>query len=311
MLPIFLITGRAVWFVARNAFTLFRLSWLPIVLLMAAAYAMAYGVAHVSPGMQLKEMFETDVFAAAMLTDVLLQGLAFSVIAVAVHRIVLFDDRKPGQYFAFPFGATEFIYVLMGAMTIVALLVPILFANVAVEMLLAWTGVSRGALTENPPVLAAAAVLGLTTYIAFIWLSLRLMLWPPAVVANNKLSLGEAWRLSRGNVFALLALAIASSVAFLVLGGAVAIAAAQTGAIDTLDLSKTLAFEGTPEARLTRIVEHRVNPHVIAYEFAFQFFVTTYAVAVLSYAYKALQGFDIDLPINGQQPGSGGMTPAF
>lgn len=199
----------------------------------------------------------------------------------------------------------------MGAMTIVALLVPILFANVAVEMLLAWTGVSRGALTENPPVLAAAAVLGLTTYIAFIWLSLRLMLWPPAVVANNKLSLGEAWRLSRGNVFALLALAIASSVAFLVLGGAVAIAAAQTGAIDTLDLSKTLAFEGTPEARLTRIVEHRVNPHVIAYEFAFQFFVTTYAVAVLSYAYKALQGFDIDLPINGQQPGSGGMTPAF
>lgn len=310
MLPIFQITGRAVWFVASNAFTLFRLSWLPIALLIAAEYAMAYGVAHVSSGMPLKAMLDTVAFAALIWADLLLQALALSVVAVAVHRIILFDDRRPGQYFAFPFGGTEFRYVLMGAMTLVALLVPILSAGLVIDAL-RWRAVQGGPPSENTALLAATAAVGFVAFVVFMWLSLRLMVWPPAIVANNRLSFSEAWGLSRGNVFALLALTIASSVAFLVLGGAVAITAAQTGAIDTLDLGKTLAFEGTPEAKLSRIVENRVNPHVVAYEFALQFFVTTYAVAVLSYAYKALQGFDIDLPINGQQPGSGGIAPAF
>jgi hypothetical protein len=110
-------------------------------------------------------------------------------------------------------------------------------------------------------------------------------------------------------VFALFALGVASVATFIVVGGIVVIAAAQAGAVDALDLGKKLILEATPEARLSRVVEYRVNPHVIAYEFAFQFFVTTYTVAVLSYAYKALKGFDIDLPIDSQAPDAPDLEP--
>ena len=60
-------------------------------------------------------MSEGTAFSVASLTTLLLEGLALSVVAVRVHRIILFNDRRPGEYFAFPFGKTEILYVLMGA----------------------------------------------------------------------------------------------------------------------------------------------------------------------------------------------------
>lgn len=299
MLPIFQITGRAVWFVASDAFTLFRLCWLPLALLVTAQYAMAYGVAHVSAGKPLNAIMESDAFAAAIWTEILLQGLALSVIAVTVHRIILFDDRRPNQYFAFPFGQTELLYVLMGGLSFAAIVVPAVTVGLAFAAVATLTG--DVPLAKGPPeLIALATIVGLAAYILALWLTLRLMLWPPTVVASNRLAFGDAWRLSDGNVLALFALGLASSITFIAIGGVVAIAAVQAGAVEALDLSKTLIFEGTPEARLARVVENRVNAQIIAYDFAFQFFVATYTVAVLSYAYKALKGFDMDLPIDRQ-----------
>ncbi|MBP6014460.1 MAG: hypothetical protein KBA31_19685 [Alphaproteobacteria bacterium] len=300
MVPIFQITGRAVWFVFSDLLTLFRLCWLPIGLLLATQYGLAYAVAHVSAGMQLEEMMETDAFAAVEFVDLLLQGLALSVIAVAVHRIILFGDRRPDQYFAFPFGKTEFLYVLMGGLSIAAILVLVGILGVGFAIVGTAAGADVTRLTESTPLTIAAVIVALIGYVALVWLALRLMVWPPAVVANNRLSFGEAWRLSKGNALALLALSIASSIAFIAIGGVVLIAGQRAGALDALDLGKALQFDDSIGAKLARLLEHRINPHVIAFEFAFKFFIATYTVAIISYAYKTLKGFDIDAPIDGQ-----------
>ena len=302
MVPIFQITGRAIWFVLSNLFTLFRLSWLPIGLLLATQYGLAFSVIQVSPGMELEVMKESDTLAAAEFVDLLLQGLALSVVAVGVHRIILFGERRPDQYFVFPFGRTEFLYVIMGGLTIAAVLVLVAIIGGGFAFAATLVGADITRTMESTPLTIAAIAVGIIGYVVLIWLTLRLMVWPPTVVANNRLSFGEAWELSRGNALALFGLSIASSIAFVIIGSGVLIAANQLGAVDALDLrnSSMFTFDDTLAAKLARLFEHRVNLHLIAYEFAFKFFVATYTVAIISYAYKTLKGFDIDAPIDGQ-----------
>jgi hypothetical protein len=301
MLPIFQITGRSVWFVASNLFTLLRLSWLPLAVLLAAQYALAYSVMHASPGLSAKALADTDAYTAATMAVALLMGLSLSVVAVAVHRIILFGDRRPGHYFAFPFGKTEFIYVLMGALSFVAVLLVVMALSLGAMVLIDAGGgdtTDLRKLVESYPFAAIPVIL--LVYVVALWLSLRLAVWPPAVVANNKLSLGEAWGLSRGNALALLGLLIASTVTFIAIGAAVLMTASRTGLEQLLELTDRLEFDTSIDAKIARLLEGRVNPPAIAFEFVSQFFVATYTVAILSYAYKALKGLDIDAPIDAQ-----------
>jgi hypothetical protein len=315
MLPIFQITGRAVWFVASNAFTLFRLSWLPLTVLLAAQYALAYGVIHASPGVGAKALEDTDAYTAASLAEALLMGLALSVVAVAVHRIILFDDRRPNQYFSFPFGKTEFTYVLMGALTFVTIMMlAIALLGSAIIFLVHVVGGDRSDLSaffKSYPFITIPVALLICAGV--LWFALRLTVWPPAVVANNKLSFGEAWNLSRGNALALFGLLIASTVAFYALGGAILIAASKTEMAAAVDLVDRGYLDLSISAKIARLLEGRTNPHIIAFEFATQFFMATYTVAILSYAYKALKGLDIYRPIDGQaadEPGDPDFAPA-
>lgn len=301
MLPIFQITGRAVWFVVNNLFTLFRLSWLPLTLLLVAQYALAYGVVHASPGVSVKALNETDAYTAAILAEALLMGLALSVVAVAVHRIILFGERRPNQYFSFPFGRTEFTYVLMGALTFVAaMMVVTILGGGAIALLSAGGGDASDipTLVQSYPLVAIPLII--LIYVAVLWLTLRLTVWPPAVVANNRLSFGEAWNLSRGNALALFGLLIASAVAFYAIGGAILIVASKTNMAEVLELTARPYLDTSIDAKIARLIEGRTNPHIVALEFFTQFFLATYTVAILSYAYKALKGLDIDHPINSQ-----------
>jgi hypothetical protein len=236
------------------------------------------------------------------MAEALLIGLALSVVAVAVHRIILFGDRRPDQYFAFPFGKTEFTYVLMGALSIIAIMTVGFGLGSATVLLVQLGGGDTSdlrALVESYPFIAIpVAVL---IYAAALWLTLRLTIWPPAVVANNKLSFGEAWNLSRGNALALFGLLVASGVTFYALGGAILIAASKTGMAQVLELTEGFYLDTSIDAKVKRLLEGRTNPHIVAFEFVTQFFVATYTVAILSYAYKALKGLDIDLPIDGSR----------
>jgi len=309
-LPIFGITGRSLWFVVANIFTLFRLCWLPLAMLIATTYAMAYGVASETPPVKTA----ANALMFATLTEIILNGIVLSVVAVHVHRVILFNDRRPGVYFAFPFGRTELLYVVMGTLTYVAL--ALLIGIIAFTYYMLNNMAPRGAAliiaamveaaAPTPPIdpwaIARIAAVYIVGVVLSLWFMLRLTVWPPAVVANNRLSLGEAWRLSKGNVLALLGLMIASTLAYLavvfafvmIVGVVVATSEnADTAWIDAFNVdlvSKArLATEGKP-----------VNPNAVLFEFFYLLTATAYTVAILSFAYKALKGFDVDNAIDGQ-----------
>jgi hypothetical protein len=320
-LQILAITGRAVWFVLANLFTLFRLNWLPIVLLVGAQWLVAYAVAWASPGATFEAASETWIFAGGTWTTLLLQGIALSVVAVAVHRIILFGDKRPGHYFGFPFGRTELLYALMGVLTVVFIfaLVIALFAGVAIAGAMT-LGESGGpvldALTEGrtddvpDPVLAVLGLAAFVGYIALVWLSLRLAVWPPAVVANDRLALGEAWGLTKGQVFAMFGLLLLSTFVVLVPMAAVSYLTAGVGVTP----NEALPFAPF-DANVKYALAHPASapdPNMLLIAFAMNFLFATYTIAVLSYAYKALKGFDPDLPIDAQDGlvGYGGFQPA-
>ena len=308
-LPIAAVTGRALWFVIANAFTLFRLTWLPLVVLLATEWAIAYWLAwHAPSGTTLETLLADPANALIDLGTLVLEGLALSVVAVRVHRIILFSDRRPGEYFAFPFGKTEILYVLMGALSftlIIVFVVAVIFAGVALGV------VPNESADSNPvvdlahsgkPLLVAVVVSG---YFVLVWLTLRLTVWPPAVVANNRLSLGEAWRLTRGKALAMLGLGIFSTFAIIVPIAAAAywtMTATEIGKIKNWDdFQAALPFAPFDE-KLTIALAHpgRIpDPNALLLELAANFLFTTYTIAILSYAYKALKGFDAHEPIDG------------
>lgn len=304
MLPVFGVTQRALWFVVTNLFTLFRLSWLPITALVAAGYGLAYGVIQVSPDMAQGAIEDSDLFAAAEFAELLLQGLALSVVAVSVHRIIPFDERGSGEYLAFPFGRTELLYVLMGAITY-AVLITILAVLVGGASVLVGVIAGKdptqlmltlvdGGVEKMPAMLSAVVAVG--TYVVAVWAMLRLTVWPPAVVANNRLSLAEALSLSKGNVLSLLALMVLSSAAFGAAAIVLAALAYREQNFDLLELVDGVSFGHKVE----RLLDASLNPNNLLFEFVFQFLATTYTVAVLSYAYKALKGYDLDTPLTQQ-----------
>ena len=123
-LPVFRTFGNAVGFTLWNCVTIFRLSWLPFGLYFAAIFGL---------GMAAQQILENKVDTGSLdfpivmigLTRVsifygaalLLQALATVAGAVAIHRVILFDDRKQGALASFAFGRTEFIYLVMATLT--------------------------------------------------------------------------------------------------------------------------------------------------------------------------------------------------
>lgn len=300
-LPVFAIIGRAIWFVIANLFTLFRLTWLPLALLIAAQHGLAHALVLASPGVPFEVLKETSGFATVVFTAMVLQGLALSVVAVRVHRVILFDDRRRGEYFAFPFGWTEILYVLMGAITFTITITAFLVAFLGISYL--FGAMDTGTLSmwkpdrsTDPSFIGPQAFIVIAT--AFVvWVTLRLTVWPPTVVATGRFSLGEALRLSWGNAWALFALLFFSTAVVFVV-----VMVAAFFSYYAKDVSFVLALAPTPEdLKVKNALMGPPKPTALLGEFTGNFLLTTYTVAILSYAYKALKGYELDLPIDQQQ----------
>jgi hypothetical protein len=224
-LPVFRVAGRAIGFTLWNSFTIFRLAWLPIVALFAAQIGLSAYIMQID-GETLRALPNPMTVAvivekalALNIANLVLQTIALAAVAVSIHRVILFDDRRPGQYFNFAFGKTELLYILMGVLT--ALLVTAVLAAVITPFVLVFSGgdpVGMFKKFADDPEAAPKAVIDamrgggmavffvfyIAAYILVIYLSLRLAAWPPAVVATNRISPSEPWQLTRGNVWRLI-----------------------------------------------------------------------------------------------------------
>ena len=292
MTPIFQITANAMWFVVANALTLLRLSWLPMTALIGATYGLAYAVAQVAP----PAAGDLDPHLLAAFTEAALSAIVLSIIAVHVHRIVLFDDRRPGFYFAFPFGRTEALYFVMGLLSILAFSVVVLTPTVAyhlatdtpLESLMPiWPDrESDAALPSDPLMVAVGIATRLAILIALYWVVLRLSLWPPAVVATNRLALGHALELSKGRALAMLGVLWAAGISYVVIGVGLIAAVNMLGVQAGYDLVGAYNAMSLDEKIIAAAAGRPISPFIVAFEFVYLLTATAYGVAILSFAYK-------------------------
>jgi hypothetical protein len=219
-LPVFRTAGNAIGFTLYNSFTIFRLAWFPFAALIVTEGALACALI-LSMGEKIDGLpspFKIgEVLESALALNIIvlvLQAIVIAAVAVSIHRVILFGDRRPGHYFNFSFSKTEFLYILMGVISTI-MFVTVLGVFFAPLMFLMASGDPLAlvkSISDNPQnlpkVLDGRIPFFLGTYfiaaIFIIYLSLRLAVWPPAVVARNRLSLGHAWRLTRGNVWRLI-----------------------------------------------------------------------------------------------------------
>lgn len=298
-MPALRIIGQAFWLIAGNAFTLFRLTWLPLVVMIAAQVMIGQTLARMAGGTTTAALEASPAWAPAFYLSAVLQVIALSVAAVRVHELVLFDERRPGQYFAFPFGRTEAWYVVM-VVALVGLTAAAGAAFAALAGVLHDAGVPVVAKPVSgnddlAPALFTAAIFAPLTW-ALLWLVARIGLWPPAVVANRGFALLDAWRVTRGlglSVY-LLILAAAQIVGFAIFVRAFAADPRKTfELLDQLGEEPRMLFWRIDPIATTvfpSLQRYAVipGPEQLALDFALTFFVLTYMAAVTSYAYLAL-----------------------
>jgi hypothetical protein len=302
-LPIFGVIGRTIAFEVTNLWTLFRLTWFPLALLLAAGIGVAYVILQSIGNVEFASSQGLGAFLWLIWTSMLLQTIAITTVAVQVHRVVLFNDRQKGHYFLFPFGWTEVRYIIMGILTSIFLALPVAvvyYLYLAYRLNVGEAAIAVLLAAQNVPATPEAAwttmlVIGLL-FIFIIWLALRLSVWPAAVVANNRLALGDAWRTTRGNVLRLLLMFIFSYVVLIVVVICIQVAfvlAAPQDFVAQVPAKKPLIKDALGTMAI-------LNPNAILLQFINQFLSTTYAVATLSFAYRAMKGAGDGTPIDEQ-----------
>jgi len=319
-LPVFATVGNAVGFAFGNFFMVLRLAWLPFAAYIAALAAIGYSMQSTlveellasdppNPGVILNHLDELAFLYGTML---LLQVIVVSAVAVSIHRVILFGDRKPGQYFVFAFGGTEIMYAIMVALSFLGVLA-ILSAVLAPIAYMIVGGDFAGFLakfSDPKPAMEDFIRSGkfgffmggyAVAWLVLIYFALRLAVWPPAVVATGRLALGEAWSLTRGNVLRLLGMFIVLIIVIYLIMIPVGIAVAMLMvpfALHHADAMKDVTITGP--AAMHEMMREAFTPYLplfMAVELIFYVFFTGLAVAIVSYAYKALKGVDAREPL--------------
>lgn len=314
-LPVVATYANVMRFAFGRFLTILRLSWLPIALLLAAIAAYFALQFSMIRGRFPHTMTEEDAAAGLQalvlslegmivmqVTLLLLQAIAMSAVAVSIHRVILFGDTKPGVWFNFPFGATEIRFLAMGflfaLMTIgvIALLVgPVLLlvsGGDVVGFFADWPTKGQEVVRSG----AFSALIGayLIGWLTVLFLLVRLSVWPPSVVASGSLAPGEPWRLTRGNFWRLIGLFVLTGATLYALLIPFMIAFA----VFMITRLRDLPAQGEnlpPEAVLEML--QPALPFVAAFYFFLIVFVTGVTVALVSYSYKALKGYDARTPI--------------
>jgi len=203
----------------------------------------------------------------------LLSGLATilgaAIVAVALHRVILFGQREPGRLIHLAFGKIELLFAVLP----IILLVPVLLVSVLV-LVLAVLGGGVAAL-----MVVWYMMMVLWGVIIFIFVRLSVMF--PMLVIEGRYQFRQAWHLTEGNFWRLVALWLVVFVPVLVIA---TVAAAVIAAI-VVPVRPT----GTSPMAMLEVIESRLPLQMIL-SFVWSLVGGALGVAALSYSYKALIG---------------------
>lgn len=190
-IPVLGTVSRAYGFLLGEIGTIVRLAWAP--LLIGSALGFVFGSEPMDAA--LRSNGDPNVALQYAPTQFLVGVIAFvtGVMAtVALLRVVVFGDRKPGLFVNLWLGAAEFRLIIVSLLLLVAFIA----GGIGVVLVFGLLA----ALTAAIPVLGIALLAGMVALIfAAIWVPLRLALISPVVVAENTLGVERSWALMKGN----------------------------------------------------------------------------------------------------------------
>lgn len=193
-----------------------RLVWLPMVLSLVASVAVAVsrGATYWSDPIDAESAaYYVIVADPLVLALMVLQLPLVALSAVAVHRLALFNDNRPGEMAPFSFGRTEGLYIVMGL--VFGSLFLVVDAVVLATLHLVFTGGVPGASAVIGFPEAIDGVPAIALSVAW-WLSYGLVVvvwavlsaWPASVVARQAVPWNEAVTLARPFMMPLVGLVI-------------------------------------------------------------------------------------------------------
>lgn len=279
-------------FLRRHWRTILRLTWVPFSLMVAAGIAVSLQLGRWYNGFPVGAsdiVYNWDRLNPHFSAAFVLQAPMMAVIAVAVHRLVLFGHERTGEAAPFNLGKTEVTYLFMGALLAVAFVVidaivfaPFYFLSTGTiptvwEMLSgAYSSIDdvSPSLSNIAYILAGAAI---------IVVLLRSTVWPASLVARESLSWQESWALTQDKLWPMLVLFVLASLAVFAMQLAIV---APAIVVYSVILAFDTDFLGQGAGLL------------MSFAFSIGYVIATVFLAALaSFAYKALRGYRPDEPI--------------
>lgn len=260
-LPVFQTISRAYAFAIEEAGTIFRLAWLPLLIAAAVQYAA------VRSGLELIRAAvaggQTSVgrFTLWQAVGTIIAMAGAAIVAVAIHRLALFGERKEGSWINLQFGKAEFLFLVVP----ILIMLPLLFLFV-----LSFIGGD----------LFAAAVTFLLIVAGFYFF-IRLALLFPLMVVEGRALFRQAWAMSRGNFWRLAGVLVLGSVPLILTGAGVAVLTGDPLALDP---------NSEDPKEVIRQLELSLTPLSLVTNYVFTIAGSAVGVALLSFSYMGLGG---------------------
>jgi hypothetical protein len=284
-LPVIATTVAAYRFLARELATIVRLSWAALLLVAFVQYLVARGAL----AEMASALADGNIMAAAASGhDPLWLTLKFAahivgtaIVAVAIHQLILFGDRKQGRYVHIAFGRREALFLVLG--TVLGAIVVLFATSVVSPFGEAKTG--------------AAPFFAWLAFMVAIYLSIRL--WPllPMIVVAGRFNFPNAWQLTRNRFWSLLALVLLGSIPL----GLMALAIdSALPSFDSLMDAISGPRQGMPSASAAAAAVARAQDWLalrVLLDLAASIVATAVTVALISFSYLALNGRPLDRPL--------------
>ena len=218
--PVLATVSRTYGFLLGEFGTIFRLAWAP--LLLGAGLSFTFGAQAMDALIASKGDPNVQMQFAPMQFLIGLAAFVGGVMAtVALLRVVIFGDRKPGLFVYLWLGGAEFRLIAVTILLVVAAIAGMIGVGLVIALL--------AAMAAAVPALGIVLGIGVVLLLPMLfWVIVRLSLIAPVVVAENSLGVERAWALTKGNALrlflayflALLPFALISVFALLVALGA-------------------------------------------------------------------------------------------
>ncbi len=199
-IPVMGTVSRAYGFLLGDIGTIVRLAWAP--LLIGAVLSYVYGPQIMDAAIH-SQTDPTAAMAQAPAQFLLgIVGFVTGIMAsVALLRVVIQGDRKPGLFVYLWFGGAEMRLIIVTILLGIALIA----AGIGIALVLALLG---GLAAVVPAMGAVVGIAAFALVPLMIWVFLRLSLISAVVVAENNLGVERSWQLMAGNVLRMLLVVI-------------------------------------------------------------------------------------------------------